>query len=190
MKLGPRLQALADFVANAQQTQFPHGTTVTSAWTEDDFHYLHAHQVDHEFFIYGPTNRSWLLCLSSWDEVIPVHAQKFKDNPALAHLFPKPPGVPMRHEKTVHEFSFSCQAPDSGSDFVDRLTDALSLLCGGEKPPRDFVDDWLANRDESLQDWVLDNSVLAWAQGIVLIEAAVMIASMPAEGRGHKPCTR
>ena len=84
-------------------------------------------------------------------------------------------------------FDFQCAAPKENSLYCDRLRDALALLCGGRVPPVQYIKDWFDPKLDSfdLQDWAACNTVLHWAQGIVVIEAAVALADQPEEGREH-----
>lgn len=74
--------------------------------------------------------------------------------------------------------------------FAQRFTDAVAILCGSE-PPTDFVDEWLGNVDVNgvhrLQEWVLNQAATPpWAQGIVVLDAAHLLAESPEEGEQHK----
>lgn len=64
--------------------------------------------------------------------------------------------------------------------FIRRFSDAVTLLCG-RKPPEDMVVGWLDRGadDHRLQDFAADYGP-AWAQGIVLLDAAHVMASTPA----------
>ena len=73
--------------------------------------------------------------------------------------------------------------------FVQRFTDAVAILCGSE-PPAEFVSEWLSaaevNGEHRLQGWVVSQSATPqWAQGIVVIDAAHVLASTPEEGEQH-----
>lgn len=61
-----------------------------------------------------------------------------------------------------------------------RLGDAMQLLCGGKRPPDDMVQQWLDNTSESLQEFAASNGP-AWAQGIGLIDAAMVMVDQPTE---------
>ena len=61
-----------------------------------------------------------------------------------------------------------------------RLGDAMQLLCGGKRPPDDMVQQWLDNTSESLQEFAASNGP-AWAQGIGLIDAALVLVDQPTE---------
>lgn len=61
-----------------------------------------------------------------------------------------------------------------------RLGDAMQLLCGGKRPPDDMVQQWLDNTSESLQEFAASNGP-AWAQGIGLIDAALVMVDQPTE---------
>ena len=63
-----------------------------------------------------------------------------------------------------------------------RLGDAMQLLCGGKRPPDDMVQQWLDNTSESLQEFAASNGP-AWAQGIGLIDAALVMVDQPTEIR-------
>lgn len=70
--------------------------------------------------------------------------------------------------------------------YIDRLIEALTLLCGGKEPPRSLVHEWETNESEGLQDWAACNTKLPWAMGIGTIEAAQVMADNPEEGQGHE----
>lgn len=63
-----------------------------------------------------------------------------------------------------------------------RFTEALTLLCG-KRPPDAAVKDWLTPGSDGLQlqSWMIDNVKLVWAQGIVALDAAALLADTPAE---------
>lgn len=64
--------------------------------------------------------------------------------------------------------------------FAYRFSDAVTLLCG-RKPPEDMVLGWLDRSadDHRLQDFASEYGP-AWAQGIILLDAAHTMASDPA----------
>lgn len=68
----------------------------------------------------------------------------------------------------------------------ERFREALKVLCG-EPPPAGHVEAWFAPGSESLdlQHWASDKCSMPWAQGIVVIDAAEMLADNPAEGPYH-----
>lgn len=70
--------------------------------------------------------------------------------------------------------------------YLQRFTHALSLLCG-QTPPEEIVLAWL---DKNIDDFRLQEFAIAhgpaWAQGIVLIEAAQLMADQPTEGVEHE----
>ncbi len=65
---------------------------------------------------------------------------------------------------------------------AQRLADAVQLLCGGKRPPDDMVQGWLnAELDDTrLQSFCADHGP-AWAQGIGLIDAAMVLVDQPTE---------
>lgn len=67
-----------------------------------------------------------------------------------------------------------------------RFTQALTVLCG-EAPPVATAIAWFEPGCDSIEllDWVGEHCRLSWAQGIVAIEAAEMLANAPEEGAGH-----
>jgi len=73
-------------------------------------------------------------------------------------------------------------SPDTPRLYVDRVLDALGLLCEGRKPPREMVEAWFMSDDHSLQDWAVCNAGVCWATGIGTIEAAIAMAETPEEG--------
>lgn len=70
--------------------------------------------------------------------------------------------------------------------YLDRVIEALTLLCGGNEPPREMVHEWETGEGEDLQDWAANHTKLPWAQGIGTIEAAQVLADNPEEGMGHQ----
>lgn len=67
-----------------------------------------------------------------------------------------------------------------------RLGDAVTLLCAGNRPPNEIVEAWLApdSEDMRLQEFCISYGP-AWAQGIVCIDAAMVLADGPTEGVEH-----
>jgi hypothetical protein len=88
----------------------------------------------------------------------------------------------------------SCQpspppAPASCTTYAERFAHAVAILCGAQ-PPADMVTEWInnieVNGEHRLQSWVLGQSATpAWAQGIVVLDAAHVLANDPAEGADH-----
>ena len=73
-----------------------------------------------------------------------------------------------------------------GTTAEDRFVQVITVMVG-KAPPPTLVASWLAFEDDGLQGWVIDNmqSPLAeWAQGIVVLEAATLLANSPQEGGG------
>jgi hypothetical protein len=75
------------------------------------------------------------------------------------------------------------------TNYVERFTQAVAILCGAQ-PPADMVNEWIANVDVNgehrLQGWVLSQAATpSWAQGIVVLDAADVLANDPEEGAGH-----
>jgi len=68
--------------------------------------------------------------------------------------------------------------------YLQRFKDALALLCS-KAVPDGMAEAWLANENESLQDFACSNTPLRWSQGIVVIDAAQLLADTPEEGYGH-----
>lgn len=70
---------------------------------------------------------------------------------------------------------------------LQRLGDALALLCGGVRPPDRMITDWIGDPDSiTLQEFVLAHCALDWAQGIVAIDAAFVLAETPQETAGDE----
>jgi hypothetical protein len=74
--------------------------------------------------------------------------------------------------------------------YAERFTHAVAVLCGAQ-PPADMVDEWIANIDVNgehrLQGWVLSQAATpSWAQGIVVLDAAHVLANNPEEGMEHE----
>lgn len=79
----------------------------------------------------------------------------------------------------------SASAPQN-TKYLDRFIEALTLLCGGNQPPREMAHEWETGVGEDLQDWAASHTKLPWAQGIGTIEAAQLMADTPEEGMGHE----
>lgn len=78
--------------------------------------------------------------------------------------------------------------------YAERFTHVVSVLCGAQ-PPADMVAEWLANTEVNgehrLQSWVLCQAATPfWAQGIVVLDAAHVLANEPEEGEGHEDATQ
>jgi hypothetical protein len=74
--------------------------------------------------------------------------------------------------------------------YAERFTHAVAVLCGAQ-PPADMVAEWVANIDVNgehrLQSWVLSQAATpSWAQGIVVLDAAHVLANDPEEGMEHE----
>lgn len=80
------------------------------------------------------------------------------------------------------------QATDwrQATTYLQRMSHALSLLCG-VTPTDEMIAAYLdtSRDDDRLQHWCADNGP-AWAQGIVVIDAARVLADTPAEGADHE----
>ena len=70
--------------------------------------------------------------------------------------------------------------------YLSRFADAVTLLCNGRRPPAPMVAAWVEMSDDSLQEFAIANGP-QWAQGIVLLDAAHLLAETPAEGVDHEP---
>lgn len=70
---------------------------------------------------------------------------------------------------------------------AQRLGDVLQLLCGGKRPPDDVVLAWLDAEmgDIGLQNFCAQHGP-AWAQGIGLIELAMVAVAQPTDGVDHE----
>lgn len=64
--------------------------------------------------------------------------------------------------------------------YLQRLGDALELLCKGCRPQDKLMDDWLHSRSEELQNFAAKHGP-EWAQGIAVIDAAMTLADQPTE---------
>lgn len=69
--------------------------------------------------------------------------------------------------------------------YLQRFGDAMQLLCG-TRPDDETMSAWLAkdSEDTDLQEFAIEHGP-AWAQGIVVIDAARVLADTPAEGVDH-----
>ncbi len=68
---------------------------------------------------------------------------------------------------------------------LQRMSDAVALLCGGKRPSNAMVQGWLDNTSEELQNFAASHGP-AWAQGIGLLDAARVMADQPVEGVDHE----
>lgn len=78
-------------------------------------------------------------------------------------------------------------AKESGpTTYLQRFGDAMQALCGGVRPGDDVLRAWLDPDVESfaLQEFAIEHGP-AWAQGIVVIDAARVLADSPTEGIEH-----
>lgn len=66
--------------------------------------------------------------------------------------------------------------------FVERVQESLALLCNGQTPPRELVEQWFTHESEDLQDWAVNHAASYWATGIGIIDAATALAETPEEG--------
>lgn len=63
---------------------------------------------------------------------------------------------------------------------AQRLGDVLQLLCGGRRPSDAMVAGWLDKTSEELQSFCANHGP-AWAQGIGLIDAAMVMVDQPTD---------
>lgn len=68
-----------------------------------------------------------------------------------------------------------------------RMSDAVTLLCAGKRPPDDMVAGWLDRdaEDGRLQEFAIEHGP-AWCQGIALLDAAQAMVDQPTEGVAHE----
>jgi hypothetical protein len=71
--------------------------------------------------------------------------------------------------------------------YIKRFGDAMELICGGHRPDDSVMLAWLEPGSESvaLQMFAADHGP-AWAQGIEIIDAAMLMANTPTEGVEHE----
>lgn len=74
--------------------------------------------------------------------------------------------------------------PMGPTTYPQRVAEALAVLCNGKTPPAGYVEAWLLDEHELLQDWAVSNASVCWAQGLGVIDAAVALAESPEEGIG------
>ena len=67
---------------------------------------------------------------------------------------------------------------------LQRMSDAVTLLCDGKRPSDRLVQGWLDKTDEGLRDFAATHGP-AWAQGIGVLDAAAVLADTPTEGVDH-----
>jgi len=78
---------------------------------------------------------------------------------------------------------------DEQTHYIQRFEEALTLLCGGKRPPEGLCARWSDEHasiaHEELQTWAINNTALRWSMGITVIEAAMTLAAEPDEGGNH-----
>jgi hypothetical protein len=77
-------------------------------------------------------------------------------------------------------------ALSTNTRYIDRVVEALTLLCAGAIPPREMVVAWEDDSSEELQSWAINHVATPWGTGIGTIEAAQTMADTPEEGMGHE----
>ena len=75
---------------------------------------------------------------------------------------------------------------DMPTTYIQRFGDALQALCKGVRPSDKMMDDWLTHKSEELQSFCCNNGIY-WAQGIGIIDAALVLVDNPTEGEDHEP---
>jgi hypothetical protein len=118
----------------------------------------------------------------------PDHLQKAQKAPFLCRV------EPHKRDDFVALYTTPPAQPaplhGEATTYGERLTHAVAVLCGAQ-PPADMVAEWIANIDVNgehrLQSWVLCQAATpSWAQGIVVLDAAHVLANDPEEGVGHE----
>jgi len=71
--------------------------------------------------------------------------------------------------------------------YLQRFGDAMQLLCAGHRPGDALLVEWLdpASETYTLQEFAIEHGP-AWSQGIVVIDAALVMAEFPTEGDDHE----
>ena len=69
--------------------------------------------------------------------------------------------------------------------YLQRFGDAIERLCNGNRPTDEFLTAWINCDDDRLQEFACEHGPV-WAQGIVLIDAARVLADSPGEGVDHE----
>lgn len=92
-------------------------------------------------------------------------------------------------ETTVPQNGYDID-PEEPTSYVYRFQMALALLCGNHLPRRQLCELWLNDEAEEahteLQEWAINHSLMTWATGIGVIEAAMTLADTPDEGGDHE----
>jgi len=72
--------------------------------------------------------------------------------------------------------------------YRERFKDVIALLCQGEYPSDIIIDNWYDEGLASfeLQEFCRKYCPLEWSQGVAVIEAAMILAEQPEEGKGHE----
>jgi hypothetical protein len=122
-----------------------------------------------------------LEALKTIDEAMPFPVAKLAQA-AIKEALAQPP-LPVQRQPLTGD----------RTTFEQRFSGAIALICGAE-PPAEFVDEWLRNIEVNfvarLQEWVLtQDGTPQWAQGIVVLDAAYLLADSPEEGMQHEEAT-
>lgn len=126
---------------------------------------------------------SRLLGHSGWDAAAP--AAPAKSMPCICE-FPDPAncGAPCERQPPAAPVPADVRSGwSTPTTYAHRFAHAVSLLCG-KWPDAALVDSWLDKSSDALQDFAASHGP-AWAQGIVLLDAAAVIADTPTEGVEH-----
>ena len=76
---------------------------------------------------------------------------------------------------------------ETPTTYVQRLGDALTLLCGGNRPSDEMIGAWMNECDDNRLQAFACRHGPSWAQGIGVIDAAQLLADQPTEGVEHQP---
>lgn len=70
--------------------------------------------------------------------------------------------------------------------YLQRFGDAIERLCNGNRPTDELLTAWINGcNDDRLQEFACEHGP-DWAQGIVIIDAARVLADSPGEGVDHE----
>jgi hypothetical protein len=119
------------------------------------------------------------------------------DGPSI-YADSREPEIHALEGKAMHAWAKGVQRPGAGTTkggdgherlarpttYLQRFADAVTLMCRGRKPPEAMVTGWLDGTDDRLQAFTAANGP-QWAQGIVLLGAAALLANTPTEGVDH-----
>lgn len=92
------------------------------------------------------------------------------------------PSAKVAPPRPVNAVTPTGEAPTT---YLQRFGDAVTLLCGGNRPSEDLLKGWLDGSNDELQNFAATHGP-EWAQGIGLLDAAAVTADQPTEEIDHE----